>query len=154
MSRFLTYAMPESTTVDLYALRGQIGLSPFYQRNSDIWNPRKRRLLIDSILNRYDIPKLYLQHYNVPTMVGKSKKKVTYAIIDGKQRLEAIWGFMGDEFALDNDFEYYNDPEVKAGGLKYSELANRCPPPRVQITTAAPKRAHTTAYTMQRHKDR
>jgi hypothetical protein len=73
------------------------------------------------------MPKLYLQHYSVPTRVGKSKKKVTYAIIDGKQRLESIWGFMDDDFALDDDFEYYNDPDVKAGGLKYSELANRCP---------------------------
>ncbi len=52
---------------------------------------------------------------------------LSYAIIDGKQRLETIWAFMKDEFALAKDFEYYDDPKLKPGGLRYSEMAMQFP---------------------------
>ncbi|MES2725776.1 MAG: DUF262 domain-containing protein, partial [Bacteroidota bacterium] len=39
--------------------RKYINLSPDYQRNGELWNLEKRQLLIDSILNDYDIPKIY-----------------------------------------------------------------------------------------------
>lgn len=128
MPHFFTYPMPNSTTIRLYAMRNEIGIAPSYQRNSDIWTDAKRRLLIDSILNEYDIPKLYLQTYRIPRKTDKPEnRKVNYAIIDGKQRLETIWGFMDDEFALASEFDYYKDPTVKAGGLKYSEMSKQFP---------------------------
>jgi hypothetical protein len=83
---------------------------------------------MDSILNEYDIPKLYLQVYRVPRKTGQpDNREVSYAIIDGKQRLEAIWGFMDDKFALASDFEYYKDPTLKPGNLRYSQLAKQFP---------------------------
>lgn len=36
-----------------------INFSPSYQRMGGIWNKRQKQMLIDSILNGFDIPKIY-----------------------------------------------------------------------------------------------
>lgn len=126
MPQFMTYEMKNSTILRLYSIRKEIGTSPEYQRNPEIWNPEKRRLLIDSILNDYDIPKLYFHAFRTPRKLPDGEV-VSYAIIDGKQRVETIWAFMEDGFALADDFELYRDPKVKAGGLKYSEISTEYP---------------------------
>jgi hypothetical protein len=55
-----------------------------------------------------------------------------YAVIDGKQRLEAIIDFLSDKLELPTDFEFFEEPNVRAGGLglrqlkeRYPDLANR-----------------------------
>ncbi len=81
---------------------------------------------MDSILNDYDIPKLYFHDISeIHATAGSVKHE--YAIIDGRQRLEAIWGFMNDEWSLASDFSYLADENVKAGGLRYSDLARSYP---------------------------
>jgi len=47
------------TVWSLYRMRDRILLDPEYQRLSDIWTMDKRQLLIDTILNEFDVPKLY-----------------------------------------------------------------------------------------------
>jgi uncharacterized protein with ParB-like and HNH nuclease domain len=81
-----------STVLILYTDRASFYLDPEYQRQSDIWNLEKRQLLIDSIINGYDIPKLYFHKYPRPKKIRGNH--YTYAIIDGKQRLESIWKFI------------------------------------------------------------
>ena len=49
----------------------------------------KRQLLIDSILNGYDVPKLDFHEFFPARLVDG--KKFKYAIVDGKQRLETIF---------------------------------------------------------------
>jgi hypothetical protein len=115
----------------LYRLRDRIQVDPEYQRLSDIWTLEKRQLLIDTILNDFDVPKLYLHKFRAPLKVGKSA--YDYAIIDGKQRLEALWKFIDGEIALADDFEYFKDPKVKAAGLKYSDLGKTYPDLKVQF---------------------
>ena len=53
------YPMNNSAIIRVNSDREHIDTSPTYQRNSEVWNLEKKQLLIDSILNEYDIPKLY-----------------------------------------------------------------------------------------------
>ena len=82
----------KNTIWQLYRQRSRFQLDPEYQRLSDIWTLDKRQLLLDSILNGFDVPKLYLHKFPYP--LKKKKKTFDYAIIDGKQRLETIWQFI------------------------------------------------------------
>ncbi len=115
----------ENSVIICYLDRDAIFRDPDYQRSSNIWSLEKKQLLIDSIVNRFDIPKFYLHDYGKPKKIkGKMCK---YALIDGKQRLSAIWGFINAEFALSNDAEYLADPSVDISGLTYTELSARYP---------------------------
>ncbi|WP_460814138.1 DUF262 domain-containing protein [Nocardioides korecus] len=82
----------------LWQMRDEIQLDPDYQRDSDIWDRARRQLLIDSILNGFDIPKLYFRSFVPRVVVGD--RAFRYAVIDGKQRLEAIWAFLDNKFTL------------------------------------------------------
>jgi Protein of unknown function DUF262 len=126
MSTIRTYPMSSSAILRLNFIKDRILKNPVYQRNGDVWSLEKKQLLMDSILNDYDIPKLYF-HDISGTNPTTTEKKYEYAIIDGRQRLESIWGFMNDEWSLANDFSYLADPDVKAGGLRYSDLAAAYP---------------------------
>lgn len=45
-----------------------------------------------------------------------------YAIVDGKQRLEAVFDFFDDRISLNEDFIYLEDRTLKLGGLGYRDL--------------------------------
>jgi hypothetical protein len=107
----------------LYSTRDEIKIDPEYQRMGEIWNLDKRQLLIDSILNGFDIPKIYL--HELVGHVNETSHK--YAIIDGRQRLESIWQFIDGAFPLGDGFEYLLDDKVKAAGLTYRELGEKYP---------------------------
>lgn len=76
---------------------------PVYQRQGSVWSESKKQLFIDSIVNGYDIPKIYIHKLGEGDDGYGSR---TYAVVDGKQRLEAIWDFFDNKFALADDFEY------------------------------------------------
>ena len=104
--------MLNKTTWPLLSLnkrRNQINTNPDYQRPS-VWTKNQKQLLIDSILHDYDIPKIYLHE------VEKNK----YDVVDGQQRIRAIWSFYDDEYPLAKDADPINEFEV--AGKKYSEL--------------------------------
>lgn len=109
----------------LFQMRESIQIDPFYQRASDIWTLDNRQLLLDTILNSFDVPKLYLHKFKKP--LKKGGRKYDYAIIDGRQRLESIWSFIDGKIALDDDFVYFHDKSIKAGGMKYEELGKAYP---------------------------
>lgn len=125
-----TSVLKNSTIMLLHAERDEIDLSPEYQRMGGVWTPTKQRLLIDSILNDYDLPKLY---FHLLSDEAFSQRGFRYAVIDGRQRLETIWRFMDGAFRLDNDFEYQRDPDVKMGGFSYSDIAQRYPKIRIKF---------------------
>src|SRR5207249_1174902 len=122
---FRTTQKQFSSVSYVYDERDEIMLDPPYQRLGDIWPEDKRQLLIDSILNGFDIPKIYFHEFIPP----KRRKGAifNYAIVDGKQRLESIWGFMDGKFALADDFKYFHDHKVAAGGMTYRDLALQYP---------------------------
>lgn len=118
--------MPQSSVLYLYSIKEKIDLDPPYQREGEVWSLFKRQLLIDSILNGFDIPKIYFHD------LGPSGGK-RYAVIDGKQRLQAIWSFLQDEFPLSSDFVLYGDSDISVAGLKYSEISRRSPGLKIRL---------------------
>lgn len=98
-----------------------IDYSPTYQRMSNVWSKEQKQLLIDSIINGFDIPKLYFQF--LPPVTDK-KMIYNYAVIDGKQRLEAIFDFMNDKIPLSNKFKYINNEKeyLDISGKTFSEI--------------------------------
>ena len=109
------------------AWKGALYDDPPYQRASSVWSLPKQQLFIDSLLNGFDVPKIYLHDLR-----GKHPTKV-YAVVDGKQRLNTIWRFLADEISLANNFrlEPGNAPDLPPGtrppvaGSRYSELDPR-----------------------------
>lgn len=74
------------------ALNGEsalVDLKPQYQRR-DRWDLKKRSRLIESLLLNIPIPSIFLYEgeYN------------SYEVIDGKQRLETLRAYLGNEFRL------------------------------------------------------
>lgn len=76
----------------LYKLKDKINPKPQYQRTS-VWQPPKKKLLIDSILRGYDLPKFYLRE--TPNDVIYD-----YEVTDGQQRMRAICEFIENEYKL------------------------------------------------------
>ena len=106
--------------------RKNIDLSPPYQRRGRVWSISEKSFLIDSILNGYDIPKIYIADFTyVPSALNTGKK--SYAVIDGRQRFEAFFDFFDDRFELAPSFIYLEDPTIKISGLSYSALKSRHP---------------------------
>ncbi|MGI8547462.1 MAG: HNH endonuclease family protein [Gemmatimonadaceae bacterium] len=70
-----------------YFEKGQLKLDPPFQRQS-VWSLRDRARLIDSIVNHFPVPSIYLYE-------RKEGGQIVYDVIDGKQRLESILMFMG-----------------------------------------------------------
>lgn len=109
-----------------YNQRDSIDTSPPYQRGGRIWNAEAKAYLVDSILNEFDIPKLYVADFSYmdsPLNVSNMQ----FALIDGKQRLEAIFDFYANSLKLHPDFVLYRDPSLKLGGLTYKDLSENYP---------------------------
>jgi hypothetical protein len=127
MQAFRISRLPESeSTVDrLVAAMNRYELEPDYQRQSDLWVEDKKQLFIDSLINGYDVPKLYFHR-----PAKRNKTSPLFAIVDGKQRLEAIRGFIEGQFDLADDFEDVQAGENVAGvaaGLSYRQLTEQFP---------------------------
>jgi hypothetical protein len=75
---------------------------PDFQRERKLWSIPQKALLIDSILRDFDIPKLYFNQ----------TEKDVYEVVDGQQRLWAIWDFFNDEYSC----------ELNGNELKFSQL--------------------------------
>lgn len=126
MPEINTYPMKNSAILRIGYERKLIDTNPDYQRKGDIWNLDKRQLLIDSILNEYDIPKIYFHALSKPKKMPDGRETI-YAIIDGKQRIETIWKFLDNKFTIADDFLYLKNPKLKISGLNYSDLAKQYP---------------------------
>lgn len=101
-------------------------MNPSFQRQGRLWSRGDKSFLIDSILNEYDIPKIYMADFTYGN-VTLNKTGLPYAIIDGKQRLEAIFDFYEGQVLLDEGFVYQRDAHLKLGGLGYADLAKNHP---------------------------
>lgn len=106
--------------------RSKIDMSPEYQRKGRLWSKTDKSFLIDSVLNHYDIPKIYIADFTFGDS-RLNKKKLSYAIIDGKQRLETFFEFYDGKVVLDEDFIYLDNHSLKLGGLGYSDLRKNYP---------------------------
>jgi hypothetical protein len=130
MSYIETNPVQHSTILRIYSEKDEIIVDPEYQRNGGVWTLEKKQLLIDSVLNNYDIPKIYFHQFN---REEKFKYQKAYSIIDGKQRIEAIWGFIEGKFCLPDDFEFQDDLKLRLAGLSYDDLSKEFPKIKIKF---------------------
>lgn len=114
----LTYG---NSVYSSYTIKDEIDVAPEYQRNGDVWSLSKKQLLMDSLINRYDLPKIYFHK------LRNDANGRDYAIIDGRQRLEAIWQFISGDYSLSTDIDYLKDKTIDLRGMTYSDLAKNHP---------------------------
>jgi len=109
-----------------FSVRESIEMDPHYQRRGGIWSPGDKSLLIDSMINDYDIPKLYIVDFSaMPTSFNTDRKR--YAVVDGKQRLEAIFSFFGNELALSKGTRLVDPPYTDLSGLYWADIEHQYP---------------------------
>ncbi len=77
-------------------LEGTLIIKPPFQRKP-VWAARQKCSLVESILMDLPVPEIYIQQ------TTSAEGKVTYAIVDGQQRIRAVLQFLGAEI----------DPEEK-----------------------------------------
>jgi len=99
---------PLSTT---FNLKERINTDTDYQRPA-VWTTAQKQMLMDSILRGYDVPKFYWHKV--------SKKPAKYEVVDGQQRLRAIWDFMDNKYALAKDADPIDGVEIAK--RKYKDL--------------------------------
>lgn len=103
----MSWALPTVCT-----LEPRIDATPDFQR-PPVWSTKQKQLLMDSILRNYDLPKFYWQ--KVERADG-----VIYEVIDGQQRLRAVWEFRADKFSMAKDADPIGDHKV--AGRRFSQL--------------------------------
>jgi hypothetical protein len=115
MQKFL-----ESTTQNIgwFVKRNELDeleLKAPFQRNP-VWSDRQKAYLIDTILQGYPIPEIYLQE--IVDADGNSK----FIVVDGQQRLRACIDYVAGKFALDGedspDFPDFDFDELSASQKK------------------------------------
>lgn len=90
--------------------KGQLDLDPPYQRRS-VWSPSDKRFFIDTILNNYPAPPVFLHK----TLDDKGRS--TYHVVDGKQRLQTIIDFTQNNIPIPDDF-----PDTALHGRRWKDL--------------------------------
>ena len=109
-----------------YDQRDNIDFKPSYQRKGRLWATKDKSYLIDSILNGFDMPKIYIADFTFFSSALNENRK-PYSVVDGKQRFEAMFDFFNDELTLDKNFVYLDEPNLKLGGLSYKDLKAKYP---------------------------
>jgi hypothetical protein len=94
---------------DLYT-RNLLDLNPPYQRRS-VWNQKYKDDFIDTILNGYPSPAIFV--YREITDDGVSK----YSVVDGKQRLSTLFEFAENKFPVSDQATI-----TRLRGLSFKEL--------------------------------
>jgi hypothetical protein len=95
----------------MFGIRAAINTNPDYQRPA-VWSSAQKQLLVDSILRGYDVPKFYWRQV--------SKKPVKFDVVDGQQRIRAIWEFCNGTYGLPKEADEIDGNPV--AGLKYQDL--------------------------------
>jgi len=101
--------------------RGELILAPKFQRR-EVWSPKARSYLIDTIVRGKPIPKIYMRQD-----INPETRRTTREIVDGQQRLQTVLTFIKDGFKISKahheDFggEYFSglDKGTQRDILKY-----------------------------------
>lgn len=92
---------------------------PSYQRPSDVWSDTKKSFLIDTIIKNFPMPPIFL-HQHIDVVSGKT----IYDVIDGKQRLTTIIGFIENRISLPDDFSSDTFGDERLNGISFKDLDN------------------------------
>lgn len=104
--------------------RALLDMNPSYQRRANLWGLKNKQLLINSVLNNYDIPKIYVADFTYSES-GLNEDRKPYAVIDGKQRLTTFFAFFDNRLKLDSTPVFFEDQTVQLKGFYYSDLKKR-----------------------------
>lgn len=104
---------PIGTVANSKGVRQRIDTNPDFQRPA-VWTTAQKQLLVDTILREYDVPKMYWRKL--------SANPDRYDVVDGQQRLRAIWEFVDGEFKLPKN----SDPVdgIDPSGCGYETLSD------------------------------
>lgn len=111
------HSRPTNVALLLSRLRqGQLNLTPDFQRRSGIWKGRQQSRLVESLLLRIALPTLY----------AAEEKDSSWSVVDGVQRLTAIFRFVAPELLRSEplrlqDLEYLTE----LNGASFSDLTGR-----------------------------
>lgn len=83
--------------------RRELVINRDYQRGSGLWPIGARSYFIDTILEEYPFPKLYMYEF-----IDRRAAKLRKELVDGQQRLLTIQDFVENKFALSGDTKYTN----------------------------------------------
>ena len=103
--------MPLATVSATRGIRARVDTNPDFQRPA-VWSLQQKQLLIDSILREYDIPKMYWRKL--------SSNPDKFDVVDGQQRLRAIWDFVDGKFSLPSNDALIDG--MNAAGCNYDVL--------------------------------
>lgn len=87
-----------------------LDLSPRFQRNP-VWSHKNKSYLIDTILNGYPVPEIFLQIETSPD--GQTK----YSVVDGQQRIRSIIEFIEGEYEI-----LESESNREFGGKEFKDL--------------------------------
>ena len=97
-----------SSLFDRYK-KGVLKLEPTFQRRS-VWNIKQRIKLLESVFRGYPIPSIFLYRH-LDTDTGQT----IFEVVDGKQRLESLFMYMGtprQRFAAPLQLPDWEHPEL------------------------------------------
>lgn len=75
--------------------RRELVVNHDYQRGSGIWPLGPSSYFIDTILEKFPFPKIYMYEF-----LNREERNIRKEIVDGQQRVSAITRFVNNEFAL------------------------------------------------------
>ncbi|PYB98150.1 hypothetical protein DMX09_25530 [Pseudomonas protegens] len=110
MSKFLTTTNRTVVWFKKANDSGDLQMKPPFQRNP-VWTLPQKSYLIDSILNGYPVPEIYMQEFVDET--GNER----HIIIDGQQRTRACLEFIEGGFAIKED------ESPTWGSMKFDDLS-------------------------------
>ncbi|MBD8658884.1 DUF262 domain-containing protein [Frigoribacterium sp. CFBP 8754] len=88
----------------------ELDLQPSFQRGS-VWPTEKQARLIDSLMRRWRVPPV---HFIV-------ERDETLSVLDGQQRLQAMFDFIDGKFAI-QAFPPFSEDVASFSGLRYGDL--------------------------------
>lgn len=117
------YRKSTSITISNFYEQYQLGkykFDPPYQRDMNVWDVEQKSFLLDTIFKNFPIPPIFLeQRINPDTGI------TNYDVIDGKQRLSTIIGFINNEVPLPKEFGNDVYGNKKMNGLSFNEIKEK-----------------------------
>ena len=117
------YRKSTSITISNFYEQYQLGkykFDPPYQRDMNVWDVEQKSFLLDTIFKNFPSPPIFLeQRINPDTGI------TNYDVIDGKQRLSTIIGFINNEVPLPKEFGNDVYGNKKMNGLSFNEIKEK-----------------------------
>ncbi|WP_455901141.1 DUF262 domain-containing protein [Rhodococcus gordoniae] len=100
--------------------QGELNLRPYFQRG-DVWTPKAKSYLIDTLIRGYPVPIIYLQNKQ-----DRKTLKNVRQVVDGQQRLRTILSYIDPDSINDREpsdqFSILRTHNDEFAGMAFSDL--------------------------------